>query len=81
MGVRTIVYTDVAKDGMMSGPNVPMYREIAKLEDSPDIIAAGGVTTIDDVRALGETGISGAIIGKSLYVDGIDLKEAIEVAR
>ena len=80
-GVKTVIYTDVAKDGMMSGPNIPMYKEVAAMTDAPDIIAAGGVTTIDDVKALSATGISGAIIGKSLYLDGIDLKEAIEVAR
>lgn len=75
-GVETIIYTDVAKDGMMSGPNVPMYREVAKVPTN--IIAAGGVTTIDDVKALAETGISGAIIGKALYLDTIDIKEAIK---
>ena len=81
IGVDTVIYTDVAKDGMMSGTNVPMYHEVAALDNSPSIIAAGGVTTIDDVRALTETGISGAIIGKALYLDSIDLKEAIEVGR
>ena len=81
IGVDTVIYTDVAKDGMMSGPNIPMYREIAKLSNAPNIIAAGGVTTIDDVKALTETGISGAIIGKALYLDSINLKEAISVAR
>ena len=79
MGVDTIIYTDVAKDGMMSGPNTPMYKEVASVK--ANIIAAGGVTTIEDVRALAKTGISGAIIGKSLYLDSIDLREAIEVAR
>ena len=81
IGVQTVIYTDVAKDGMMSGPNVPMYREVAAIENSPQIIAAGGVTTIDDIKDLSATGIHGAIIGKSLYLGGIDLKEAIEVAR
>jgi len=81
IGVDTVIYTDVAKDGMMSGPNIPMYKEIAALDDSPKIIAAGGVTSIEDVRNLTATGISGAIIGKSLYLGGIDLQEAIEVAR
>ena len=81
-GVDTVIYTDVAKDGMMSGPNVPMYREVSNEASrlKLNIIAAGGVTTIDDVKSLRETGISGAIIGKALYLDSIDLKEAIEVA-
>jgi len=82
-GVSTVIYTDVAKDGMMSGPNVAMYKEVADLAASLNIniIAAGGVTTIGDVRAVKETGIHGAIIGKSLYLNGIDLSEAIEVAK
>jgi len=80
IGVDTVIYTDVAKDGMMSGPNTPMYAEAAKLADAPKIIAAGGVTSIEDVRALTKTGISGAIIGKSLYLDSIDLQEAIKEA-
>ena len=78
MGVDSVIYTDVTKDGMMSGPNVPMYHEVSK--SKVNIIAAGGVTTIEDVAALAKTGISGAIIGKALYLDSIDLKEAIEVA-
>lgn len=81
MGVDTVIYTDVAKDGMMSGPNLAMYKEIAGLKNAPNIIAAGGVTSIDDVKNLTATGISGAIIGKSLYLGGINLQEAIEVAR
>ena len=81
MGVDTVIYTDVAKDGMMSGPNIPMYREVAKLLDAPKIIAAGGVTTIEDVKSLAETGISGAIIGKALYLDAIDLREAISTGK
>ena len=80
-GVKTIIYTDIAKDGMMEGPNIPMYKEAAKLPGAPEIIAAGGVSSIADVHALRETGISGAIIGKALYLETIDLKEAIEVAK
>lgn len=79
IGAKTIIYTDIAKDGMMSGPNIPMYREVAGLPIN--VIAAGGVTTIGDVRALTGTGISGAIIGKALYLDSIDLREAIEVSK
>jgi len=81
MGVKTVIYTDITKDGTMSGTNVPMYREAAQLNTSLEIIAAGGVTTIEDVRQLSTTGISGAIIGKALYLDTIDLGEALEVAR
>ena len=85
IGVDTVIYTDVAKDGMMIGPNIDMYREVAEIGSGSDltvnIIAAGGVTTIADVKALAETGIAGAVIGKALYLNSIDLREAIEVAR
>jgi len=79
IGVKTIIYTDIAKDGMMSGTNIPMYREVSNFP--LDIIAAGGVTNIDDVSALKETGISGAIIGKALYLNTIDLEEAIRTGK
>jgi len=80
-GVKTVVYTDVSKDGMMSGPNIPMYSEVASRTTSTQIIAAGGVSTLEDLRALKESGVNGAIIGKALYMGSIDLQEAIEVAQ
>ena len=81
IGVDTVIYTDVAKDGMMIGPNITMYREVAGSGVSVNIIAAGGVTTIEDVKALAKTGISGAIIGKALYLNSIDIGEAIIAAK
>jgi phosphoribosylformimino-5-aminoimidazole carboxamide ribotide isomerase len=76
MGVKTIVYTDIAKDGMMKGPNFEMYEKISKLSKI-DVIASGGVSTLADVKKLKAMNLYGAIIGKALYVGAIDLKEAL----
>jgi phosphoribosylformimino-5-aminoimidazole carboxamide ribotide isomerase len=73
-----IVYTDIAKDGMMAGPNVGAMVELAAAVPLP-VIASGGVTTIDDVRQLKQHHIFGAIIGRSLYEGQIDLAAAIEL--
>lgn len=77
IGVRTIVYTDISKDGMLKGPNFEMYEVIDK-KTNVDIIASGGVTTLADVKRLKEIDMYGAIIGKALYDGVVDLKEAIE---
>ncbi len=77
IGVKTIVYTDISKDGMLKGPNFEMYEIIDK-QTKVDIIASGGVTTLSDVKRLKEIDMYGAIIGKALYDGVIDLKEAIE---
>ncbi len=76
MGVKTIVYTDISKDGMMKGPNFEMYEKISKLSKI-DVIASGGVSTLADVKRLKEMNLYGAIIGKALYEGAIDLKEAL----
>jgi len=76
IGVKYIVYTDIAKDGMMQGPNVHMTGEIVA-RTGMSIIASGGVSTMDDIEKLNETGVSGAIIGRALYLGTIDLWEAI----
>jgi phosphoribosylformimino-5-aminoimidazole carboxamide ribotide isomerase len=78
--LSAIIYTDIAKDGMMSGPNVEATVELATMSPFP-VIASGGVTTTQDVRRLKAPGtIHGAIIGRALYEGTIDLKEAIAVA-
>lgn len=79
LGVKTIIYTDVLKDGMLAGPN---FDEIKKLTSAVkiDVIAAGGITSIDDIRKLKETGVKGAIIGKAIYTGDINLAEALEIA-
>ena len=79
-GVQTVIYTDVAKDGMMSGPNIHMYQE-AVSPSGPKIIAAGGVCTMEDLCNLKAAGVEGAIIGKALYLGSVNLQEAIEVTQ
>ena len=76
IGVRTIVYTDIQKDGMLKGPNFKMYEQLMK-KVNLDIIASGGVSTIEDIEILKSMGIYGAIIGKALYDEKIKLEEAI----
>jgi phosphoribosylformimino-5-aminoimidazole carboxamide ribotide isomerase len=76
IGIDTIVYTDIAKDGMMEGPNIEDYKMLSK-STNLNIIASGGVSTIDDVKTLNDMNLYGAIIGKALYLKQIDLKEAI----
>lgn len=78
IGVKTIVYTDISKDGMMIGPNFHIYEKLSK-ETSLDIIASGGVTTLEDVKKLKLMNLYGAIIGKSLYENKIELKEALSL--
>ena len=80
MGVKTIICTDISKDGAMKGTNLQMYKELSK-KYSLDIVASGGVSAIDDVKALRKMELYGAIIGKAYYTGAIDLSEAIEVAK
>ena len=80
IGVRTIICTDVSKDGAMKGTNLPLYRQLREQFDM-DIVASGGVSTMDDVRALRDMDVYGAILGKALYTGGIDLAAAIEEVR
>lgn len=80
LGVCTVICTDISKDGAMQGTNRALYKELSEKYDM-DIIASGGVSTLDDVRALAEMQLSGAIIGKAYYIGAIDLREAIEVAK
>ncbi len=79
IGVRTVICTDISKDGAMMGTNHELYRDMSE-KLSMQIIASGGVSSIDDVARLTSLGIYGAIIGKAYYTGAIDLKEAIEVA-
>lgn len=77
-GVKTIIYTDISKDGMMSGINEEIFYQLAK-EIPTNIIASGGVSNLSDLEKLKEIGVYGAIIGKALYTGAIDLKEAVEL--
>ncbi|MDR2610762.1 MAG: 1-(5-phosphoribosyl)-5-[(5-phosphoribosylamino)methylideneamino]imidazole-4-carboxamide isomerase [Clostridiales Family XIII bacterium] len=78
-GVRTLIYTDISRDGTLAGPNAEQLAELSGAV-SADIIASGGVRDIDDVRELRELGLYGVILGKALYRGTIDLAEAIEAA-
>ena len=80
LGVKTIICTDISKDGAMKGTNHALYREMAK-RFGVQIIASGGVSSIEDVEKLAALDIYGAIIGKAYYIGAIDLKKAIEVAK
>jgi phosphoribosylformimino-5-aminoimidazole carboxamide ribotide isomerase len=77
-GVRTLVYTDIAKDGMMAGPNLPATEKIVAL-GGIDVIASGGVASLSDLYALEKIGVSGAVIGRALYDGAIDLKQAVNI--
>lgn len=74
LGVKTIVYTDIARDGMMKGPN---FQAIKKLKNyvAVDIIASGGVSSLEDLETLSEIGVAGAIVGKALYEGKVDLAD------
>ena len=80
LGVKTIICTDISKDGMMSGTNLELYRELYE-KFNLNIIASGGVSTMDDVRKLSEMKLFGAILGKALYTGAIDLGEAVALAK
>lgn len=80
VGVKYIVFTDVSRDGMLTGPNL---EQLKKLNDAVtcNIIASGGVANIDDIKNLNEIGVYGAICGRSIYKGTLDLKEAIEITK
>lgn len=80
IGVKTVICTDISKDGAMQGTNHELYKELSE-KFSLDIIASGGVSSIEDIERLTALGIHGAIIGKAYYIGSINLKEAIEVAK
>ena len=80
LGVRTLICTDISKDGLLEGTNLELYRTLRdKL--SMRLIASGGITSIDEIRALAALGADGAILGKALYTGDIDLSEAIRISR
>lgn len=80
IGIDTIIYTDIARDGMLSGPNLSATAEMAQ-KTGMNIIASGGMSQQSDIAAVKETGATGVIIGKALYSGAIDLKKAIEEAK
>lgn len=78
LGVRTVICTDISKDGVLEGTNHKLYAALSARYDM-DIIASGGVSSLEDVKALRKAGAAGAIIGKALYTGAIDLAEAVSV--
>ena len=80
LGVKTLICTDISKDGAMEGANHGLYQALSEQFDM-NIIASGGVSSLEDVKKLAAMKIHGAIIGKAYYTGAVDLKEAIEVAK
>lgn len=80
IGVKTIICTDISKDGLLSGTNLELYRQLSE-KCKVDIVASGGVTTLDDVKKLAEMKLYGAILGKALYTGNIDLAAAVTLTK
>lgn len=84
LGVRTIIYTDIATDGMLAGPNLRALAELADAIPTCDIVASGGVSSVADVKnlmSLGRSNVSAAIVGKALYDGRVTLKELLAASR
>ena len=82
-GVEAIIYTDIARDGMMQGPNIEATRKLAESIDIP-VIASGGLSSLDDIRrlmAIESAGVTGVITGKAIYSGAIDLREAVALTK
>lgn len=80
IGVQTVIYTDISRDGMLGGPNLTAMEKM-KRSIGIDVIASGGISSIEDLRRLRDAGMDGAIVGKALYTGAIDLKQAIITGR
>ena len=78
--MRTVICTDISRDGAMEGTNRGLYRELSD-KFSIDLIASGGVSNLEDVKALAAMNLHGAIIGKAYYIGAIDLRQAVEAAK
>ncbi|MBR4073498.1 MAG: 1-(5-phosphoribosyl)-5-[Clostridia bacterium] len=80
LGVATVICTDISKDGAMQGTNRKLYKHLSE-KYKMDIVASGGVSSLDDIIALKEMNLYGAILGKAYYIGAVNLKTAIEVAK
>ena len=83
IGIKTIIFTDIEKDGMLSGPNFKEIKEVAKAVNM-EVIATGGISTMEDVEnllAMEKYGVTGIIIGKALYTGKLDLKKVVKLAK
>ena len=81
IGVKTLIVTDISKDGAMQGTNHDLYRDLQTQFPDLQLVASGGVSSMEDVTRLADTGLYGAIIGKAYYIGAIDLKKACEVVQ
>lgn len=80
IGVSTVICTDISKDGAMKGANLELYKELSR-KYKMDIVASGGVSSIEDIKALKAMDMYGAILGKAYYIGAVNLKEAVEVSK
>lgn len=80
LGIKTIICTDISKDGVLGGTNLELYKQLSETL-SLDIVASGGVSSLDDIAALQNMGLYGAILGKAVYTGAIDLKQAVALAK
>ena len=80
LGVSRLMFTDIGRDGMLDGPNIAALAEMVRAVAVP-VVASGGITTLEQLRAVAATGAEGAIIGKALYEGAIDLREALATIR
>ena len=80
LGVLTIIYTDIKSDGMLKGPNMEATQGVVEAVEI-DVIASGGITSVEDLTTLKSIGVSGAIIGRALYTGDLDLQSALVAAR
>jgi phosphoribosylformimino-5-aminoimidazole carboxamide ribotide isomerase len=80
-GLKTILCTDVSRDGMLSGANAELYRTIQKRYPDLDVLASGGVSGLEDILALARLGLAGAIVGKAIYEGRIDVRETLSALK
>ena len=80
-GCSTLIVTDISRDGMLGGTNIALYEGIKRQWPEMALTASGGISSLEDVRALKEAGVDGAIVGKAFYTGMLDLKQAIEAAK
>ena len=80
IGVKTVICTDISKDGAMQGTNLELYHQLSE-KFTIDFVASGGVSTLDDIRALKEIGVYGAILGKAIYTGAVDVADAVAIVK
>ena len=80
-GIRNVLCTDISKDGMLQGPNTPLYRQIMDTFPDCHLIASGGVSSINDIVELEEAGIPAVVFGKAIYEGRIDLDKLLETLK